>query len=129
MTFKPFEKQHYLTIETFRKNGQGVKTPVWFVEEGESLYVWTQTSTGKAKRVRNNGNVRIVPSTGTGKPLGEWVSAHADANESPDAVKRVVDLMKKKYGIQFYIFGFLARLHSSAKYTALQIQAQPPSGG
>lgn len=27
----PFERRHYLNIETFRKNGQGVKTPLWFV--------------------------------------------------------------------------------------------------
>jgi hypothetical protein len=28
-------RQQYLNIETFRKNGQGVKTPVWFVEDGD----------------------------------------------------------------------------------------------
>lgn len=125
MIFKPFEKQHYLTIETFRKNGVGVKTPVWFVEDGESLYVWTQTTTGKAKRIRNNGNVRIAPSTGSGTPTGEWVSAYATANDAAEVVNRVTDLMKKKYGFQFYFFGFLGRLRGGSKYTALQIQAKP----
>ncbi|HAE59309.1 MAG TPA: PPOX class F420-dependent oxidoreductase, partial [Anaerolineae bacterium] len=52
MSFPTFQNQQYLSIETFRKNGQGVKTPVWFVQDGEVLYIWTQTDSGKAKRVR-----------------------------------------------------------------------------
>jgi PPOX class probable F420-dependent enzyme len=127
MIFKSFEKQYYLTIETFRKNGQGVKTPVWFIQEGESLYVWTQTRTGKVKRLRNNRNVRIVPSTILGNPLGEWRAAYVTISETPEVVKHVIDLMKKKYGILFYIFSFLGGLHNNLDYTALKIQPQPPS--
>ena len=29
-----FIKQKYLNIETFRKSGIGVKTPVWFAQAG-----------------------------------------------------------------------------------------------
>lgn len=36
-----FENQQFLNLETFRKNGIGVKTPVWFVQDGETLYVRT----------------------------------------------------------------------------------------
>ena len=89
MTLKQFEKQQYLNIETFRKNGQGVKTPVWFVQDGEALQVWTQAGSGKAKRIRNNGTVRVAPSTGSGEPTGEWVDARAETNESPDAIIHV----------------------------------------
>ena len=122
MTLKQFEKQNYLNIETFRKSGQAVKTPVWFVEDGDALYVWTQAGSGKAKRIRNNGTVNIAPSTGSGEPLGEWVPARAQADESPTAIQRVEKLMKKKYGIMFNIFGFLGRLRGGAKYTAIKIQ-------
>jgi PPOX class probable F420-dependent enzyme len=122
MKLKQFENQKYLNIETLRKNGQGVKTPVWFVEEGEALRVWTQADSGKAKRVRNNGTVRVVPSTGTGAPLGEWLPAQAQADESTETVKHVEKLMKKKYGLMFYVFGFLGKLRGGAKYTAIKIQ-------
>ena len=47
-----FAKKQYLNLETFRKNGDGVKTPVWFAQEGESLYVMTIPTSGKAKRIR-----------------------------------------------------------------------------
>ena len=35
---KQFEKQQFLNIETFRKNRQGVKTPVWFAQDGDRLH-------------------------------------------------------------------------------------------
>ena len=122
MTLKQFEKQQYLNIETFRKNGQGVKTPVWFVQDGEALQVWTQAGSGKAKRIRNNGTVRVAPSTGSGDPIGEWMDAHAQTNESPEAVKHVEKLMQKKYGVMFYIFGFVGKMRGGANYTAIKIQ-------
>jgi hypothetical protein len=122
MTLKQFEKQNYLNIETIRKNGQGVKTPVWFVQDGNALYVWTQADSGKARRIRNNGDVRIAPSTGSGKPIGEWLPAHAQADESPETIQHVEKMMKKKYGLIFNIFDFLAKMRGGAKYTAIKIQ-------
>ena len=123
MKLKQFEKQQYLNIESFRKNGQGVKTPVWFVEDGETLQVWTQAGSGKAKRIRRDGTVRVAPSTGSGEPTGEWMDARAQTDESPETIKHVETLMKKKYGAMFYVFGFIGRMRGGAKYTAIKIQA------
>ena len=124
MTYTQFEKQQYLNIETFRKNGQGVKTPVWFVQDGETLLVWTEAGSGKAKRIRRDGSVRVAPSTGSGQPVGEWLPAHAQADESPEAIQRVEKMMKKKYGIMFNIFGFLGRLRlrGGSKHITIKIQ-------
>ena len=119
---KQFEKQQYLNIETFRKNGLGVKTPVWFVQDGEALQVWTQAGSGKAKRIRNNGMVRVAPSTASGEPTGEWMDAQAQTNESLEAIKHVEKLMQKKYGVMFYIFGFVGKMRGGANYTAIKIQ-------
>ena len=124
MKLKQFEKQQYLNVETVRKNGQAVKTPVWFAQDGETLHVWTQAGAGKAKRIRNNGRVRIAPCTASGEVLGEWVEAHAQTNESPEAIKHVTTLMKKKYGIMFTIFGFIGRMRGGSDYTAIKIQLQ-----
>ncbi len=35
----PYANQACLGIETYRKNGQPMPTPVWFVQAGEILYV------------------------------------------------------------------------------------------
>ena len=39
--FDQLKQQQYLNLETFRKSGVGVKTPVWFVQDGDTLYVRT----------------------------------------------------------------------------------------
>jgi uncharacterized protein len=121
MTLQPFEKQQYLTLETFRKNGQGVKTPVWFAQDGDALLVWTEASSGKAKRIRREGLIRVAPSTGAGEPLGEWLTACAQADDSPAAMQHIQALMKKKYGFVFNVFGLLGKLRK-AKYTSIKIQ-------
>ena len=63
-----FGKTKYLNLETFRKTGVGVRTPVWFAEDPASangapvtFYVYTLPDSGKAKRVRNNPKVRVHP--------------------------------------------------------------------
>ena len=121
MSLKAFEKQQYLSIETFRKNGQGVKTPVWFVQDGEVLYIWTQTDSGKAKRVRNVSKVNIAPSRGDGAPLADFVPASARRDDSPDAVKHVRGLMVKKYGLVFHLFATLGKLRK-AQYTTIKVE-------
>ncbi len=115
-----FEKQQYLSLETFRKNGLGVKTPVWFASDGHLLYVWTEATSGKAKRIRNNSHVNVAASRGDGTPLGEWLPAIAIEDASPAAKMQVQNLMKKKYGFLFHVFALMGRLRGSS-YTTLKI--------
>lgn len=118
---KQFEKQQYLNLETFRKNGQGVKTPVWFAQDGDTLRIWTQADSGKVKRIHRDGNVRIVPSTASGEPTGEWAEAHAKVLEDTREVDFTARLFKKKYGIMFNLFGAMGKLRR-AKYTTIQVE-------
>lgn len=120
---KQFENHQYLNLETFRKSGLGVKTPVWFAQDGETLYVWTEGKSGKAKRIRRNGAVKIAPCKADGALLGEWMDAHAIVNDSPEAVNHVKALFSKKYGFAFHIFGLLGKLRR-AKYVSVAIQAR-----
>ena len=56
----PFADQKYLSLETFKKNGQGVKTPVWFVLHENALYAYTEADSWKVKRIRSNPRVRVA---------------------------------------------------------------------
>jgi PPOX class probable F420-dependent enzyme len=60
----------YISLVTFRKSGARVATPVWFGEDGDRLYVMTRSDMGKTKRIRNNPQVRVAPSTIRGKVTG-----------------------------------------------------------
>ena len=64
-----FANQRYLSMETYRKTGKPVATPVWFAEENGRLYIYSRANAGKVKRLRNNPNVKIVPCDLRGKPM------------------------------------------------------------
>lgn len=95
-----FSGEKYLNVETFRKNGEGVRTPVWFVEENGAMYTRTFSKTGKVKRLRREPRVRVVPSDARGEPKGEWIDAEARIVEaSSDEAKRANRLLNEKYGL------------------------------
>ncbi len=64
-------------MTTFRKNGVGVATPVWFGEEDGKLYVMTRSDMGKTKRIRNNPQVKVAACTIRGKVTGPEFAATA----------------------------------------------------
>jgi PPOX class probable F420-dependent enzyme len=71
------QRQNYLSLATFRKNGTAVYTPVWFAEDHGNIYVMTRSDSGKYKRIRNNPEVRVAPSTVRGKITGPEFPARA----------------------------------------------------
>jgi PPOX class probable F420-dependent enzyme len=106
-----FEKAKYLSLETFRKTGVGVKTPVWFAQKPGQLmyYVYAEADSGKVKRIRNNSKVRIVPCSMRGEVKSEWVEAWARIC-SGDEVTLGQQLLRQKYGWQKRIGDFFSRL-------------------
>ena len=117
MGFAGFAGQKYLNLETFRKSGAGIKTPVWFATEpsvsldsnGAKLYIYTIGVSGKVKRIRNNPRVKIAPSNAGGKPLGDWVSAHAEIVTGSEA-QHGMQLLNEKYFPSKQILDFFAKL-------------------
>ena len=92
-----FAGQKYLNVETYRKDGTAVATPVWFAEDHGVLYIYSLANAGKVKRIRNNPRVRVIACDMRGKPKGEWVEARArilDAARDKHAHR----LLNKKYG-------------------------------
>ena len=69
--------QSYLSLATFRKNGNAVRTPIWFGEQNDKLYVMTRPDSGKCKRIRNNPEVRLAACTMRGRITGPEFAAKA----------------------------------------------------
>jgi PPOX class probable F420-dependent enzyme len=118
---KIFDNQKYLNLETFRKTGVGVKTPVWFVQDGEVLFVRTGSNSGKVKRIRNNGNVKIAPCKMDGRPLGDWVAAIAREVADPEIEQKIDKLLDKKYGLLKKMF-YMGSGSNGRKYTILEMK-------
>ncbi len=75
--FSPLKAYKNANLTTFRRNGEGVITTIWFVLFEDKLYLRTQSNAGKVKRIRKNAHVQLAPSTARGKVLGPIIEANA----------------------------------------------------
>jgi uncharacterized protein len=115
MNFAAFANYKYLNLESFKKSGEGVRTPVWFAADPSAsldssaakFYIYTNGDTGKVKRIRNNPCVRIAPCDARGRLRGEWVEARAEIVTREDA-QRGMQLLNKKYLPWKQLLGFFA---------------------
>jgi uncharacterized protein len=92
-----FEGQKYLNLESVKRDGTPVQTPVWFAEEHGVLYVYTLANAGKIKRIRRHPRIRIAPCTMCGNVIGPWVEAEATIVDATTAAHGHA-LLRKKYG-------------------------------
>src|SRR5262245_45845604 len=104
-----FANQKYLNLESYRKNGQGVRTPLWFVEDNGALYFYTEAHSYKVKRITANTRVRIVPYDMRGKVKGQWVDATARRIDGEES-RRANELLDRKYGWAKRIINFMAKI-------------------
>ncbi len=91
------KSEKYILLETYRKNSQAVKTPVWFVIRDGRILIVTREHTGKIKRLQNNRQVRIAACSIRGKVSGSWISGTAEILAGTDTAK-AVKLRDEKYG-------------------------------
>ena len=115
-------KQKYISLETYKKNGQPVGTPVWFMIDNSIVYVVTRLTTGKVKRLRNNPVVRIAPSGYSGEPKGEWIDGKARFVEGPEA-ERAIQMRKKKYGLQARLVSMFAYSKEQTAVIAIELSS------
>jgi PPOX class probable F420-dependent enzyme len=103
-----FDSQNYISLETFKKNGDGVKTPVWFVLHDNAFYIYTEADSWKVKRMRNNPRVRVAACSIRGTIKGPWLDGTASLVEGDE--RRAADrLLDRKYFLK-RVFNFLSRI-------------------
>jgi len=88
--FAGFDRARQIVLVTFKRSGEAMPSPINHGVADGKLYVRTDASTGKVKRVRNDPRVVVVPCNLRGRPKGRPVAgtarilpeaehAHADA--------------------------------------------------
>ncbi|CAA9461485.1 MAG: hypothetical protein AVDCRST_MAG02-3029 [uncultured Rubrobacteraceae bacterium] len=75
--FESLAREKYVLLTTFKRDGAGVGTPVHVAVEGGRAYFRTWDTTWKLKRIRDNPEVEVSPSTFRGKPTGPGLRARA----------------------------------------------------
>ena len=126
----PVFRGRYLSITSYKRDGRGVATPVWFVQRDGRLLVETDAASGKVKRICRNPHVRVAVCTASGRLRGEQVPAVAEILPGSE-IGAVERLIADKYRLDMIIFRPLrfvqARLHLGRPRTGSAILGITPS--
>jgi PPOX class probable F420-dependent enzyme len=99
--------EKFVSLRTFKRNGDAVVSPMWIARDGDQLLAWTPADAWKVKRIRRDPRVTLRPCGRTGKvragqPL---LAGTAEVITDPSEVARVESLIKHKYGLEFRVVG------------------------
>ena len=105
----------YVNLETFRKNGTGVQTPVWVARDGDELVIFTNGDSYKVKRLRRNSKIRIAKCGARGALKGPWNDGSARLVSDEGEKQSAIRALHGKYGWQMKLADWGATLSGSKK--------------
>jgi uncharacterized protein len=100
----------YLSVTSFKRDGTGVATPVWFVSDGRRLFALTDLNSGKIRRIRHDPRVLVAPCGPSGKLRGEPVEARAEVLTATADLERVQKLLMQRYKVSYRVVMLFYRL-------------------
>ncbi|WP_351222649.1 PPOX class F420-dependent oxidoreductase [Streptomyces sp. NPDC002133] len=104
MDLQELDRAKYISLTTFRKDGTGVATPVWFAVAGGELYVWTRTDSWKVKRLGRDSRVTVAPCDVRGRVAEGAERTEGTARLLDEAdMKAVRKALLRKYTWQFWL--------------------------
>ena len=103
-------RARYLSVTSFKRDGTGIATPVWFVSDGSRLFALTDLHSPKIWRIHRNARVLVAPCRVNGKLRAEPVPAHAEVLTDTADLERVHDLLIERYKISYRLVMFGYRL-------------------
>jgi PPOX class probable F420-dependent enzyme len=86
----------YICLTSFKRDGTGVPTPVWFVTDQGRVLVLTASQSFKVKRIVRNPDVTVASCSASGRLRSEPVLARAELLPENE-LHRVEQLMNRKY--------------------------------
>jgi uncharacterized protein len=100
----------YLSVTSFRRDGSGVATPLWFVSDGRRLFALTDLHSAKIRRIRRNPHVLVASCRVNGKLRGEPVDARAEVLTANEDLERVQRLLLRRYRVSYRLVMLFYRL-------------------
>jgi uncharacterized protein len=103
LSFATLRQERYINLVTYRRSGESVKTPIWFVLDGETIVCHTGLASGKIKRLRHTTRVTVAACTINGTPKGPVIVGAGQIITDSATVRHVHNLLRRKYGIQWLV--------------------------
>jgi uncharacterized protein len=121
--------EKFMSLTTFKKDGGAVATPMWIGRDGDQLFFWTPADSWKAKRAKNNPRVTLVPCSRGGKVRdgASPVDGVAEVITEPAIVQRLAGVIRRKYGVEFFIVTFIERILARGTKPRLILRIALPS--
>ncbi|WP_025737220.1 PPOX class F420-dependent oxidoreductase [Mycobacterium genavense] len=119
--------EKFVSLTTFKRNGDAVAAPLWIVGDGARLSAWTPADSWKVKRLRHDPRVTLAACGRTGKvPTGQPVVAGtAEVITDPAEVAHVESLVKRKYGLEFRLVTFIEALVARGRKPRFVLRITP----
>lgn len=108
-------REPYVNVESFKRDGGGVKTPVWIAELDGKLVLFTLGDSFKVKRVARNPKVKVAPCDVRGGVRGPWVDGTCVLVDDPEHEARAYEALRAKYGVVMRVGDFFSRLSGRMK--------------
>jgi len=96
--FEGFYDKKYINLQTFKKNGEIVSTPVWFVLKNNEIFFRSDGNSGKVKRIRNNNNIKASICDIRGNIKGQTYTGIANFQDK-SRYNEINSLFDKKYSL------------------------------
>ncbi len=125
---RDLDSARYFSLTTYRKDGRGVDTPVWFAGAAGTYYLFSAGDAGKVKRLRRSPRAKVAVCDVRGKVLGTWIPAEAQLLGDAREIALALTALRRKYGMQMRVADMLAKLSGrfgKRAYIKVQTHEQP----
>jgi len=122
---EPFVGQWAVLLTTYKRDGTPIGTPVNIAVDGNRAFVRTFDTAWKLKRIHNNPEVEIAPSTWRGRPTGPAIRARARLLEGEESAY-AGQLLARKHPILHRIL--VPLVHRLRGNETVHIELRPPDG-
>ena len=107
----PFDNAEYISLRSYKRDGNPVDTPVWCAPLRGKLVVFTLRESYKVARIRRDPRVQVALCDVRGKVLGPWAAGtcaaiERGAAEEADAYAALI----AKYGWKMRLGNFFSGL-------------------
>jgi PPOX class probable F420-dependent enzyme len=111
----PLADEKYVNLETFRKNGTTVKTPVWAAPLDGKLVIFCDKESYKVKRIRNDPKLRAAACNVRGTVHGDWMEGTGRVVEDDAYIDRIEGALEAKYGLLMKMTSFFKRVFGKGR--------------
>ena len=122
---EPFVRQWAVLLTTYKRDGTPIGTPVSIVVDGDRAFVRTFDTAWKLKRIRNNPEVKVAPSTWRGRPTGPAIRARARVLEGEESAYAGRLLARKHPILHRFLVPLIHRLRGNE---TMHIELRPLDG-